>query len=80
MNAELDSVHAIDRWELYERAVRTKWIYKFKWKANGSVGKYKPCLVAKGYAQQEGIDFETFVPTSRISIIKCVIALAAHHN
>ena len=34
-----------------------KWIYKVKLKADGSMERYKACLVAKGFTQIEGIDF-----------------------
>ena len=86
MQDELDSIHANKTWELCDlplrkHAVGTKWVYKVKRKADGSVDRYKARLVAKGYAQKEGIDYEeTFAPTSRITTIRCVIALAAHNN
>jgi hypothetical protein len=41
--------------------VSCKWIFKIKYNANGSVAKQKVQLVAKGFTQVEGIDFnETF--------------------
>ncbi|KAH9295153.1 hypothetical protein KI387_038741, partial [Taxus chinensis] len=44
----------------------------------GSIKKHKASLVAKGYAQKEGIDYEeTFAPTLKIKTIKVVYALAA---
>ena len=86
MQDELDSIHANKTWKLCDlpagkHAVGTKWVYKVKRKADGSVDRYKARLVAKGYAQKEGIDYEeTFAPTSRITTIRCVIALATHNN
>lgn len=54
-------------------------MYKLKCKADGSVDRHKAWLVAKGCAQKQGIDFEeTFAPTSSITTIQCVIAIAAH--
>ena len=48
-------------------------------KSDGSLDKYKVRLVAKGYAQKEGEDFdETFAPTARYSTIRIVLALASH--
>ena len=82
----MDSIHANDTWDSCDlptskHVVGTKWVHKVKRKANGSIDRYKAHLVAKGYAQKEGIDFkETFAPTSRITTIRCGIALAAHNG
>ena len=40
--------------------------FKVKYKSDGSLDKYKDCLVAKEYAQDEGVDYEeTFAPTAK---------------
>ncbi|MDM1057574.1 hypothetical protein HX004_17660 [Myroides sp. 1354] len=86
MQDEYDSILKNDTWDLAEmpygkKAIGTKWVYKLKRKVDGSIDRYKARLVAKGYAQQKGIDFdETFAPTSRMTTIRCIIALAAHHG
>eukprot|EP00253_Pinus_taeda_P015258 PITA_15258 len=58
--------------------VGSRWIYKIKYAANGSIKKYMARFVAKGYAQKEGIDYEeTFAPVTRYTSIRSVISLPA---
>eukprot|EP00253_Pinus_taeda_P007817 PITA_07817 len=58
--------------------VGSRWIYKVKYVADGSVEKYKAMFVAKGYAQKEGIDYkETFAPVAKYTSIRTVRSLAA---
>ena len=84
MHLELDSIEKNGTWELCDfpvgkRAIGTKWVYKIKHRADGCIERHKARLVAKGYAQREGIDYEeTFAPTSRMTTICTVVALAAH--
>ncbi|GJR51799.1 retrovirus-related pol polyprotein from transposon TNT 1-94 [Tanacetum coccineum] len=58
-----------------------KWIYKVKLDEMGGVLKNKARLVARGYRQEEGIDFEeSFTLVSRLEAIRIFIAFAAHMN
>jgi hypothetical protein len=58
--------------------VTSKWIYKIKHAADGSVEKYKARFVGKGFSQVEGIDYEeTFSPIARYTSICTIIALVA---
>ncbi|GJX89496.1 retrovirus-related pol polyprotein from transposon TNT 1-94, partial [Tanacetum coccineum] len=58
-----------------------EWIYKVKLDEYGDVLKNKAWLVAKGYRQEEGIDFEeSFAPVARIEAIRIFIANAASKN
>ena len=71
MVEEYSSIMTNDVWEVVPRpqirsVVGSRWIYKIKYAADGSVEKYKARFVAKGYAQKEDIDYEeTFAPVAR---------------
>ena len=55
-----------------------KWIFKINRNADGSINKFKSRFVAKGYVQEQGIDFdEFFALVARIEIIRLLIGLAA---
>lgn len=55
-----------------------RWLYNVKYKADGSLDKYMDQLVAKGYAQQAGIDFtESFSPVAKLATVRVLLAIAA---
>ena len=62
MNAKIAALVSNNTWTLTplpsnKRAIGCKWVYRVKYKADGSVEKYIARLVAKGFTQQEGLDF-----------------------
>ena len=60
-----------------QRAIGTKWVFKTKRNADGSVNKYKARLVAKGLKQKYGIDHtETFTPVVKYVTLRVAIGLA----
>ncbi|GKB26082.1 retrovirus-related pol polyprotein from transposon TNT 1-94 [Tanacetum coccineum] len=84
-----EEIHEFDRlqvWELVPKPDRVmiialKWIYKVKLYEYGDVLKNKAWLVAKGYRQEEGINFEeSFTPVARIEAIRIFIANATSKN
>ncbi|GKE26579.1 ribonuclease H-like domain-containing protein [Tanacetum coccineum] len=68
MNNEIEVLIRNNTWTLTDlpigrKTIDNKWIYKIKYKASGQVDKHKARVVAKGFSQIEGIDFdETFSP------------------
>ncbi|MCO5594829.1 hypothetical protein L7F22_048863 [Adiantum nelumboides] len=84
MESKYDTLLENGTWTLCDfppgkKAIGTKWVYKLKRKPDGEIDRYKAQLVAKGYAQQKGIDYEeTFAPTCRMTTVHFLYALAAH--
>ena len=78
MDLEMDSMYSNQIWELVDfpegaKPIGCKWIYKRKRDAYGRMETYKVRLVAKGYTQKEGIDYEeTF---SLVVVLKSVCSL-----
>ncbi len=70
-------------WELVKlpagkKAIGSRWVFRIKRNADGSIERYKGRLVAQGFSQRPGIDYEeTFAPTPRWNAIRAILALAA---
>jgi hypothetical protein len=63
---------------LHANIVGTKWVFRIKRDASGSVACYKARLVAQGFSQVEGIDFfKTYAPVARLSSIQIALAIGA---
>nr|GEV83805.1 hypothetical protein [Tanacetum cinerariifolium] len=83
---ELNEFERLEVWELVPHSGRVKiitlkWIYKVKLDELGGMLKNKAHLVARGYRQEEGIDFEKyFAPIARLNDIRIFIAFTTHMN
>nr|GEV73376.1 hypothetical protein [Tanacetum cinerariifolium] len=86
MQEELNEFEWLEVWELVPRpdkvmVITLKWIYKVKLDKLGSILKNKARIVACGYRQEEGINFEeSFAPVARLEAIRIFLAYAAHKN
>ncbi|GJS85409.1 retrovirus-related pol polyprotein from transposon TNT 1-94 [Tanacetum coccineum] len=83
---ELNQFKCLDVWELVKcligrNIIAVKWIWKNKTDAENTIIRNKSRLVAKGYGQEEGIDFEeSFAPVARLEVVRIIVAYTAHKN
>jgi len=86
MATELQALEANHTWTLSslppsKKPIGSKWVFKTKFKADGSIERHKARLVAKGYTQVEGLDHhDTFAPIAKLVTVCCVLAVAAAKN
>jgi hypothetical protein len=83
MLEEYKSIIKNNVWDIVQRpkdksVVSSKWMYKIKHEADGSVEKFKARFVDRGFTQKEGIDYkETFSPVARYTSVRAIISLAS---
>jgi hypothetical protein len=82
LDEEYDSLIQNQTWELAElppnrKAISSKWVFKIKHNSDGTVERYKARLVARGFMQKEGIDYqETYAPVVRYGSLRLLLAIA----
>ena len=86
-DAVLEEMSALKKngtWEILEslsekHIVGCKWIFTVKYKADGSIDKFKARLIAKGFTQSYGIDYqEMFALVAKLNIIWVLLSLAVN--
>jgi hypothetical protein len=86
VESEYSSLIENETWELVKlpagrKPIGCKWVFKLKYGSNGEIERFKGRLVAKGYAQRYGVDYdETYAPVVRFSTIRAVLAFAVKND
>ena len=86
MTKEINSLKENSVWELVKapagrKIVGSKWVFKKKVGSDGFVANYKARLVAQGYSQISGVDYdETFSPVIRFETVRTILALSEEHD
>jgi hypothetical protein len=86
MEKEMKSLQENEVWDLVElprgrKPVGSKWVFKVKTDEDGNIERYKARLVAQGFTQKFGADYdETFCPVVRLESIRTLIALSVQHD
>ena len=85
MDNEIKFLSINEVWNLVKlpndkKAVGSKWVYRTKRSANGKVKRHKAHLVAQGYLQQYGQNYDETSPIVRFKSLRVVIALAVQKD
>jgi hypothetical protein len=86
MQSKMDAVETNRTRELVDlphgpRAITLKWVFKLKRDEADAIVKHKAHLVARGFLQQEGIDFDdAFAPVARMESVRLLLALVAQES
>ena len=86
MERELGTIQSKGTWEETtlphdRKAIDSRWVFAIKEDADGNIVKYKARIVAKGFSQQPGIDYEeTYAPVGRMVSLRILFVIAAVHD
>ena len=86
MQDEYEALLRNNTWTLVPREsapniVGCKWVYRTKYKSDGTLDRLKSRLVAKGFHQRPGIDYiETFSPVVKPATLRLILSLATSHK
>jgi len=86
MSEELAALDRTGTWEIVPLPanvvpITCKWVFKIKTKSDGSIQRYKARLIARGFQQTRGRDYdETFAPVAHMTTVRTMIAVAASRS
>jgi hypothetical protein len=86
IDSEINSIRANGTWDLVElprnrKALPCKWVFRLKQTSDSSDPKYKAQIVAKGFRQEYGVDFdEIFSPVGKLSTLRFLLGVVAHED
>jgi len=86
MHEKLNQFKRNDVWDLVpkptsHKSIRTKWVFQNKLDESGIIVRNKARFLAKGYNQEEGIDYdETYAPVARLEAIRLLLTFTCIMN